>query len=280
MCLCTILTSVIAYIQTIQCAQVRCNVRELISECEKTLRCAPQRGVNIQENKHFDMLPSGIMSVNTNTTMCAPVRYYKRDYLLRCRRVSGYPPPSVIQCLKKLKLFRNRGSRGGKSVVRPIRTVTPICRKVRQVEMREYKHVEVPRVWYSLPSLLLSNVTSLSNKMDELMVSVSSTCADIVAITEAWQIVPEVCTMQDFQLFHHLRTERRGGGVALFCRSSLSPSHLPVNVPPGVEALWVRVTPPAILATQHPSFCASHTTPQEPPQHRCSLNTSLILLML
>ena len=96
--------------------------------------------------------------------------------------------------------------------MRPIKAVTSISRRVRQVEMREYTHVEVPRVWYSLPSLLLSNVTSLSNKMDELIVSVSSTCADIVAITEAWQIVPEVCTMQDFQLFHHLRTERRGGG--------------------------------------------------------------------
>ena len=92
-------------------------------------------------------------------------------------------------------------------MVRPIKTVTSTIRRVRQVERREYKHVEVPRVWYSLPSLLLSNVTSLSNKMDELIVSVRSTCADIVAITEAWQIVPEVCMMQDFQLFHHPRGE-------------------------------------------------------------------------
>ena len=184
--------------------------------------------------------------------MCPPVRCYEREYLLRHRRGSGYPPPSVIQCLKSLNLFRNRGSRGGKSVVRPIRAVTSNIRRVRQVEKREYKYVEVPRVWYSLPSLLLSNVTSLSNKMDELIVSVRSTCADIVAITEAWQIVPEVCMMQDYQLFHHLRTERRGGGVALFCRSSLSPSHLHVTIPNGVEALWVRVTPP-----RHPSDAAS-----------------------
>ncbi|MPC64485.1 hypothetical protein E2C01_058602 [Portunus trituberculatus] len=33
--------------------------------------------------------------------------------------------------------------------------------------------------------------------MDDLVVSMRSTHADIVAITEAWRIVPEVCMMQD-----------------------------------------------------------------------------------
>ncbi len=40
--------------------------------------------------------------------------------------------------------------------------------------------------------------------------------------------------------------------MAVFCRSALSPSHLPVDIPAGVEALWVRVTPPS-----HPSTTAS-----------------------
>ena len=33
-------------------------------------------------------------------------------------------------------------------MVRPIKAVTSTIRRVRQVEKREYKHVEVPRVWY------------------------------------------------------------------------------------------------------------------------------------
>ncbi len=110
--------------------------------------------------------------------------------------------------------------------MRPIKVVTSSAREDRRVEKREYKHIEVLHVWYSLPSLLLFNATSLPNKMDELIVTVSSTCADIVAVTEAWQIVPEVCTMQDYQLYHHLRTGRMGGRwgeVAVFCRSALSP---------------------------------------------------------
>ncbi len=140
--------------------------------------------------------------------MCASVQTYERNYFLRRRRGSGYPPPNVIQCLKTLKLFQNRGSRGGKHV----RPITSSARENRRVEKKEYKHIEVPLVWYSLPSLLLFNASSLTNKMDELIVTVSSTCADIVAVTEAWQIVPEVCTMQDYQLYHHLRTGRRKGG--------------------------------------------------------------------
>ena len=66
---------------------------------------------------------------------------------------------------------------------------------------REYKHFGVPRTWYNLLSLLLSNVTSLGNKMDEVIVRVRSTCADIVTITEAWEIVSEVCTIDFFFFF-------------------------------------------------------------------------------
>ncbi|MPC36333.1 hypothetical protein E2C01_029788 [Portunus trituberculatus] len=57
----------------------------------------------------------------------------------------GYPLPNVIQCLKTLKLFRSRGSSSGKSVARPIRVVvTNSDRKNRQMEVRDYKHMEVP----------------------------------------------------------------------------------------------------------------------------------------
>ncbi len=68
-------------------------------------------------------------------------------------------------------------------MVRPIKAVTSSAREDRWVEKREYKHSEVPCV--CLPSLLLFNAKSLANKMDELIVTVSSTCADIVAVTEA-----------------------------------------------------------------------------------------------
>ena len=75
--------------------------------------------------------------------------------------------------------------------------------------------------------------------------TVRAASEDIVAITEVWQIVPEVCSIDNYQLFPHLRTGSRGVGAALFCRSALCPSLLSVDVPDGVEALWVRVNPPS-----------------------------------
>ena len=176
--------------------------------------------------------------------MCASLLTYRRSDLIRRRQGNGYPPLDTILRLKDLKLFRNRSRRGGKNVSRPIKVITTGTRKQRPVEVKEYRHVEVPRLWYDLPSLFMSNVTSLANKMDELIISVQSTCADLVAITECWQIVPELCYIQNYQLFHQLRTDRKGGGVALFSRSNLNPSRLPIIPPAGVEALWVRVPPP------------------------------------
>ena len=89
--------------------------------------------------------------------------------------------------------------------------------------MRDSSYIEVPCIWYRLPSFLLSNVTTLANKVDELTVTVCVASACIVAITEVWQIVPKVSGIENYQLFHHLRTGWRGGGVVLFCRSALCP---------------------------------------------------------
>ena len=111
-----------------------------------------------------------------------------------------------LNYLLRLKLFRNRGSREGRSEVRPIKGMTFSDSKGRQLKVREYKHVEMPRVWYSLLFIHLSNITSLISKMDELIVSVRSIRAVIVAITEAWQIVPKMCVVKDFHLLYHPRS--------------------------------------------------------------------------
>ena len=94
-----------------------------------------------------------------------------------------------------------------------------------------YKHFEVPYTEYNLLSLLLSNVISLGIEIDVVIVPVRSTCADIVAITAVWQIVPEMCTMETFELFHHLRINQKGDGVTQFCRSVLNLSHCCFIVP-------------------------------------------------
>jgi len=132
-------------------------------------------------------------------TMCIPMYRYRLSELFRLKRGSGYPPVNIIQRLKTLKLFHNRGRRGGSQVVRSIPVITSHNKEIKPKQTREHKRLEVPQKWYSLPSLLLSNITSLTNKVDEVIATAQSTSADVVAITEAWQITPEVCTIQNFQ---------------------------------------------------------------------------------
>ncbi|KAK4324232.1 hypothetical protein Pmani_005072 [Petrolisthes manimaculis] len=62
--------------------------------------------------------------------------------------------------------------------------------------------------------------------------------------------IPIIMTERSQRRKH--QKERRGGGVVVYCRSDLLPSHLNVNVPEGLEVLWVRVTP-----TSHPRQLAS-----------------------
>ena len=179
--------------------------------------------------------------------MCNPTIYrYRTSELYKLRRGCGYPPKETIEIMKKHKLFRNRSQRGGRKITRTVPAIAITSDKNKKTVISEPRPrilCEVPRVWYNLPSLLLSNVTSLTNKMEEVTELVRSTGCDVMAITEAWQIIPELCKIDNFVFFHHLRVNRRGGGVALFCRDDLSPSHLSVEIPEGVECLWVRLSP-------------------------------------
>ena len=172
--------------------------------------------------------------------------------MYQLRRGNGYPPSDVCLKLKELNLFHVRSKKKSRNSPKSIETVITTRRRRKCPTVRSLHISEVPRLWYSLPTLLLSNVTSLSNKLEELTVMARSNCAEVLAITEAWQIIPETSNISEYILFHHLRTNRRGGGVALYCHEALNPHKLDVQVPDDLEVLWVRVTPP-----RHPRQAAS-----------------------
>ncbi|XP_076067741.1 uncharacterized protein LOC143040545 [Oratosquilla oratoria] len=111
--------------------------------------------------------------------------------------------------------------------------------------------------------------------MEEVIETVRSTGCDMMAITEAWQIVPEMCNIENFVLFHHLRVNRGGGGVALFCRADLNPSHLRVDIPEGVEALWVRLNPR--LHPRHTASIIMCVVYHPPRAHTAALLTDHII---
>ena len=177
---------------------------------------------------------------------------YSRAALYTLRKGCGYPDSDVIVKLKEQKLFHARSRKKCRKNPKIIETVITTRRR-RKCPIASSSYIqEIPRLWYSLPTLLLSNVTSLSNKIEELTVTARTVNAGVLAITEAWQIIPETSTISDYILFHRLRTNKRGGGVALYCHKELCPHQLDVRVPDEVEVLWVRITPPS-----HPRQVAS-----------------------
>ena len=72
-----------------------------------------------------------------------------------------------------------------------------------------------------MPSLFLSNVNRILNKLDEISIVLRDKCPDIVAFTETWlnHTIPD--TVIDMNCYSVLRKDRRnkmGGGVMLYIR--------------------------------------------------------------
>lgn len=117
--------------------------------------------------------------------------WYTISSLCKLRRNFGSLPSDVVARLKVRNILHMRGRRGGVNRGENIPIVKSLKRKTSKVHKKSpYKHLEVARKWYDLPSLLLSNVTSLNNKLHELTMTVEQYKSDIVVITEAWQIIP------------------------------------------------------------------------------------------
>ena len=65
----------------------------------------------------------------------------------------------------------------------------------------------------NLPSIMLLNARSLSNKVDDLLATVDTLCKDVhlIAVTETWfseEKPASACTLQGYEQFHHDRESR------------------------------------------------------------------------
>ena len=71
-----------------------------------------------------------------------------------------------------------------------------------------------------MPSLLLTNVNHITNKLDELFLLVSQyRVVDIISITETWlteNIADSFVTLRNYSLFRHDRKSGAGGGILLY----------------------------------------------------------------
>ena len=102
---------------------------------------------------------------------------------------------------------------------------------------------------YDLPILYLMNARSIKNKFDEIVVAVNNYNADILAITETW-LDPDTpidyFSMAGYMSFSKPRVGKKGGGVAAYIKHRFKPRALPIDVPDGLEVIWIHLRPTAI----------------------------------
>lgn len=77
---------------------------------------------------------------------------------------------------------------------------------------------------FSLPSVLMTNVNHMLNKLDELFVIINEFCPDIIALTETWlneNITNSVCNITGYSIVRHDRLHGSGGGILLYIKNDL-----------------------------------------------------------
>ena len=95
-----------------------------------------------------------------------------------------------------------------------------------------------------LPSLLLSNVMSLSPKIDEIQHTIQNANLDFTCFTETWlqsHINDSVVSISGYNLVCRDRHEQIHGGVCMFIKNSIQFSVLDHLLDPSFEVLWIEL---------------------------------------
>lgn len=99
----------------------------------------------------------------------------------------------------------------------------------------------------NLPVFFLSNTQSLGNKMDEVNIVFQQENVDVGVITESWfnPKKKDISQMNitGYTLFSKSRTDRTGGGVAIYVKNSIPCRSLDVDVPDELECTWIEIRP-------------------------------------
>jgi len=228
---------------------------------------------------------------------------YSAIFFHRLRHSAPPVGPELKSQLRQLGLLRlrcrPRGTRAGRNFVRSISTVvgyrptfpgldsTFTCKSNGQkcgnqqplwnrrnavssnlimVPVEQNKKTKCTRQTHMLPSVFMCNARSLSNKLDEFETTIKQMNASIAVVTETWY-TPEMdntfLNIDNYNLFSRCRTDKRGGGVAVYVKSDIQARLISqISVPPELECIWVWLRPTR-LPRQVPSIalCAIYIPP-------------------
>jgi len=117
---------------------------------------------------------------------------------------------------------------------------------------------------YTFPSLLLSNVRSLLNKVDELDSVANCNGCDMIVLTETWaneNMDDATSCIGCFDIVRKGRAGKRGGGVMIYVKNSLAYKVLDNLNKSEHESVWIifrgkrmprEVSHIAVCAVYHP----------------------------
>ena len=177
---------------------------------------------------------------------------YSKSELIQLRKESVQVSSEVHLNVCNLGIQRRRGRRAGRKIRRRIQVVNQsheFSKRFANSSLRSSTlqvintHGNGQRGF--LPSILLVNARSLSNKFDDFEPTISTQHKSIhvIAVTETWFTAdkPASCyNLPNFHLFHRDRIAQRGGGVALYIRDDINSRVVfEEQVPAHLEIVWV-----------------------------------------
>ena len=151
------------------------------------------------------------------------------------RRRTGENQPIRVAC----GTDRRRG---------PAATRAADCRQQTRTVPARLSISETPKISPSekqlVPSIFLTNPTSLNNKLDEVYTKIIKFSPDVVCISEVWQLDDDKARIPGFNFFQRPRLQRRGGGVGCYVKQNI-PVKLLGHLSPAedVEIMWLHIRP-------------------------------------
>lgn len=122
------------------------------------------------------------------------------------------------------------------------------------------------------PTILLANVQSLAGKKEELQKRLEEKDVDVCAVTNGRIKGTDEAGIPGYSLWGAGK-----GNVALYVRDAVTSTKLPIQVPDGLEATWVRIDPRGLPGdVSCIVFCVVH----HPQTHTSGLTPPLVTHLL
>ncbi|XP_063951555.1 uncharacterized protein LOC135153199 isoform X2 [Lytechinus pictus] len=161
------------------------------------------------------------MMINVPPSTLSPGNEYDHPSMQEQDTTVNEIQQQQIPVIIRPRIFQRKHSNKERSGLKVLKSITPVC------SQEKPSNQDKPL----LPTIFLSNARSLNNKMDEFELTIRHHAADIAVITETWLSDSSLgaADVTGYQLHCKNRTDKRGGGVAVYTSDSLTTRPLSIH---------------------------------------------------